>query len=238
MESVACAKYIGAGIAICLGGLGCGFGEGLIAGKASESMVRQPKASGEIVRTMLITQAITETACIFGLLVAIMLLFVVPSQGGLSVVAACIGAGICMGAGAIGSGIGPGIGGAAACESIARHPAQSVSILLTTLIGQAIAQTGAIFALVVSLLLTLMTPDSARIEITGAIIGASFSMGLGAIGVGVGSGHVIAMAVKGTARNAKAGSLLLRIMLLGQAVAHTMAICSMIIAFLLILIGK
>ena len=150
--------------------------------------------------------------------------------------AAYIEAGFCMGGGAIGSGIGPGIGGAAACESIARHPVQSVQILLATLIGQAISQTGAIFALVVSLLLMLMTPDSSRIEITGAIVGACFAMGLGAIGVGAGSGHVIAMAVKGTARNAKAGGLLLRIMLLGQAVAHTMAICSMIIAFLLILV--
>ncbi len=238
MESIAFAKFIGAGLSICLAGLGCGIGEGLIAGKASESIIRQPKASGEIVRTMLITQAVTETACIFGLLVAIMLLFVVPSQGGLSVVAAYIGAGICMGAGAIGSGFGPGIGGAAACESIARHPAQSVSILLTVLIGQAISQTGAIFALVVALLLALMTPDSSNIGIIGAIMGAGCSMGFGAIGVGAGSGHVTAMAVMGTARNAKAGGLLLRIMLLGQAVAHTMAICAMIIAFLLILIGK
>lgn len=227
---------MGAGIVICLSGIGCGIGEGFIAGKASESIVRQPKASGEIVRTMLITQAVTETACIFGLLVAVMLLFVVSSHGGLSLVAAYIGAGVCMGAGAIGSGLGPGMGGAAACESIARHPAQSVSILLTALIGQAISQTGAIFALVVSLLLMLMTPDTARIEMMGAIVGAGVSMGLGAIGVGTGSGYATSMAVNGTARNAKVSGLLLRIMLLGQAVAHTMAICSMIIAFLLILV--
>jgi F-type H+-transporting ATPase subunit c len=235
LEPTLYAKFIGAALAVGFGALGSGASEGYTAGKAANGIVRQPKVSGEILRTMLISQAVTETSGIFGLLVAILLLFVVPSEGGLPIVVTYISAGICMGLGGIGAGLGCGTAGGAACEAVARNPRATSSIILTTLIGQAISQTGCIFALVVSLLLLFIPPVGSGIGLIGALIGAGFAMGFGAIGAGTNSGYATARAVTGISRNPRTGSLVLRIMLLGQAVEHAGAIYSLIIAFLLIL---
>jgi ATP synthase F0 subunit c len=228
------AKYFGAALAVGFGSFGSGASEGYTAGKAAEAIARQPKVSSEILRTMLIGQAVTETSGIFGLLIAILLIFVVPSEGAPSVVMAYLAAGACMGIGGIGAGLGCGSAGGAACEATARHPKVSSSILLTTLIGQAISQTGAIFALVVSFLLLLLPPQSSNIAVIGAVLGAGLAMGFGAIGAGTNSGYATARAVVGVSRNSKVSGLLLRIMLLGQAVEHAGAIYSLIIAFLLL----
>lgn len=67
--------------------------------------------------------------------------------------AALLGAGICMGAGAIGPGIGEGIVGGRACEGIARQPELQGVLTRTMLIADAIAETTGIYSLVIALLL-------------------------------------------------------------------------------------
>lgn len=66
---------IGAGIAV-LCGLGAGLGIGLATGRATESIARQPAAAGEIRSTLIIGCALAEATAIYGLLVAIIILFV------------------------------------------------------------------------------------------------------------------------------------------------------------------
>lgn len=66
--------YLGAGIAV-FTGLGPALGEGFAAGKAVEALARQPEASGKIMSTMLAGQAVSETTGLYGLLVAILLIF-------------------------------------------------------------------------------------------------------------------------------------------------------------------
>lgn len=66
---------IGAGIAV-LTGLGSGIGQGYAAGQACDAVGKNPEAQNEI-RTMLILGAgIAETAGIYGLLIAFLLIFV------------------------------------------------------------------------------------------------------------------------------------------------------------------
>lgn len=230
-------KFAGAALAVGIAAFGSAYGEGFIAMKASEAIARQPKASSEIVRTMLITQAVAETAGIFGLLISIILIFVVSKEGGAAYAVSLVSAGLCMGIGAIGAGIGSGQAGGSACESIGRHPRLSSSILLTTLVGQAIVQTGCIFALVVSMLLALMPRESSSITVMGAVLGAGCAMGFGAIGAGISTGFTAKKAIWGMSRNASLGGVLTRTMLLGQAVAHAGAIYSLIIAFVLLFSG-
>ena len=227
-------KYLGAALAVGIAAFGSAYGEGYIALKASEAIARQPKASSEIVRTMLITQAVAETAGIFGLLVSIILLFVSKSEGGAAFAVSLIAAGICMGVGAIGAGVGSGQAGGAACESIGRFPRLSSSVLLTTLVGQAIVQTGCIFALVIAMLLSLMSRETGSIVVIGAVLGAGFAMGFGAIGAGISTGFTAKKAIWGMSRNSRIGGVLTRTMLLGQAVAHAGAIYSLIVAFILL----
>lgn len=228
------ARFVGAALAVGIAAFGSAFGEGYIAMKASESIARQPKASSEIVRTMLITQAVAETAGIFGLLISIILLFVAKGEGTVTDAVSFFSGGFCMGIGAIGAGIGAGMAGGSACESIGRHPRLSSSVLLTTLVGQAIVQTGCIFALVVSMLLTIISPETDNIVVMGAMLGAGAAMGFGAIGAGISTGFTAKRAVWGMSRDSSIGGVMTRTMLLGQAVAHAGAIYSLIVAFLLI----
>jgi len=67
--------------------------------------------------------------------------------------AAFIGAGICMGFGAIGPGIGEGFAAGKACEAIGRAPQEAGLLTRTMLIGQAVSESTGIYSLVVALLM-------------------------------------------------------------------------------------
>jgi F-type H+-transporting ATPase subunit c len=68
-------------------------------------------------------------------------------------VAALLGAGLCMGLGAIGPGIGEGIVGGKACEAIARQPQMQGVLTRTMLLADAISETTGIYSLIIALLL-------------------------------------------------------------------------------------
>jgi F-type H+-transporting ATPase subunit c len=66
---------------------------------------------------------------------------------------ALIGAGICMGFGAIGPGIGEGFAAGKACEAIGRTPEEAGLLTRTMLIGQAVSESTGIYSLVVALVI-------------------------------------------------------------------------------------
>lgn len=66
---------------------------------------------------------------------------------------ALIGAGICMGFGAIGPGMGEGYAAGKACEAIGRAPQDAGLLTRTMLIGQAVSESTGIYSLVVALLM-------------------------------------------------------------------------------------
>ena len=68
---------IGAGIAL-IAGVGPGIGQGYAAGKGAEAVGRNPGAKGDVMTTMLLGQAVAETTGLYGLVVAIILMFVDP----------------------------------------------------------------------------------------------------------------------------------------------------------------
>ncbi|MGY5139563.1 ATP synthase F0 subunit C [Mycoplasmopsis gallinarum] len=65
---------IGVGIAM-LGTFGSGLGQGIAAGKAAEAVGRNPEAASKIRTMMIIGQAVAESAAIYSLLIAFILLF-------------------------------------------------------------------------------------------------------------------------------------------------------------------
>lgn len=64
-----------------------------------------------------------------------------------------LGAGICMGFGAIGPGVGEGITAAFACQAIADNPEQQGTVVRTMFIGQAVAESTGIYSLVIAMIL-------------------------------------------------------------------------------------
>lgn len=71
---------IGAAVAV-IAGMGPGIGQGYAAGKGAEAVGRQPEARGAIMSTMLVGSAVSETSGIYGLVVAMILLFANPLIG-------------------------------------------------------------------------------------------------------------------------------------------------------------
>lgn len=74
METIiTAAALLGAGFAM-IAGIGPGIGQGYAAGKAVESVARQPEARGNIILTMLVGQAVAESTGIYSLVIALILL--------------------------------------------------------------------------------------------------------------------------------------------------------------------
>lgn len=245
VEIIQVAAFLGAGISVGIASISAGMGEGYAAGHAAGALMKQPKAGDDLLKSMLVSQAVTETGAIFSLVVALLLIFggLVDPAGGLFKASALLSAGIAIGLGTIGPGFGAGYVGGQACKSIGRMPKESTTITASMLIGQALAQTSSIFALVVSLLLLYSTPNQPADASVGVIImkasaylAAGLVIGLGTIGPGTGIGLVGGRANDMMGRFPKQRSLITRTMFLGAAVSESTAIYSLVIAFLLMFV--
>jgi ATP synthase F0 subunit c len=231
---VSVAAYTGGGLAMGLGAIGAAIGEGYTAAQANLAVSRDPKNSGEIFKNMLVGQAVAESASIFALVIAILLLFLDVPVPTLLKAAALFGAGISMGFGAIGSGIGSGYPGGKACAGIARQPAVASQLTTNMLIGSAVCQTPAIFSMVVALMLMFINFGNAPLFPTwAAYLGAGISMGLAAIGSGYGGGLAAGASCEGIARQPKTAANVTTIMLVGQAVSQTPSIFGLLVSFIL-----
>ena len=78
---VAAASVLAAAIAVGFAGIGPGIGQGNAAGQAVEGIARQPEAEGKIRGTLLLSLAFMESLTIYGLVVALSLLFANPFAG-------------------------------------------------------------------------------------------------------------------------------------------------------------
>ncbi len=229
-------KLAGAGVALGFGGIGAAIGMGNAAGMANHAIMRQPKVQREMLRTMLIGQAVGEGAAVFALVIGLFIIVVSPANldliGG-NYFAALLGAGLSIGFGTFGSGLGCGWPAGNACAGFARNPARSPKLTQSMIIGQAVAQSPSIFALVVSLILILTAKNGTDLPTMGIYISAGLAMGVSALGSGIGSGQTAGGAVDGIGRWPLAYGVTLRTMLIGQAVCETPAIFGMLVAFIM-----
>ena len=228
------AAYAGAGLAMGFGAIGAAVGEGYTAGIANKACGARPELSGSIIKNMLIGQAVAESAAIFALVVAMLLLFMKFHPSVLNATS-LVAAGLCMGLGAMGSGVGSGFPAAEACLGMARQPSSSNALTNTMILGAAISQSPAIFSLVVGLIM-MFVPFHGKAPNPNAmaLLGAGFSSGLAAIGSGLGQGLAAGGAVKTIARTPTCQGKATATMLIGQAVSETPAIFGLLISVLLI----
>lgn len=77
VDLIQAASFLGAGLAMGLGAIGPGLGEGMVGAKACEAIGKNPEEAGLLTRTMLVGQAVSESTGIYSLVVALLLLFVV-----------------------------------------------------------------------------------------------------------------------------------------------------------------
>ncbi|MFZ5968890.1 MAG: ATP synthase F0 subunit C [Bacillota bacterium] len=154
------ASAIGAGFAM-IAGIGPGVGQGYAAGKGAEAVSINPKAGKQATMVMLLGAAVAETSGILALVIALILLFgnpLVNSDGMVLILAAsAIGAGLSMIAG-VGPGIGQGYAAGKGTEATGRRPQYQSNIIRAMFLGQAVAQTTGIYALIISLVLMFANP--------------------------------------------------------------------------------
>lgn len=229
-------RYFGAGLALGLGGIGAAIGMGHAAARTQIGMMRQPAIQGSMLRTMLIGQAVGSSPSIFALVVGLFILFVgvtEPDAAAGNFFASLVGAGAAIGFGALGSGLGCGWPAGAACDGVARNPERSSHTTQIMIIGQAVAQSPSIFALVIALILILRQQTGTAIETMGIAIGAGLAIGVSALGSGIGSGYTAGGAVEGASHWPRAYGATFRTMLIGQAVCETPAIFGMLVSFIM-----
>ena len=65
---------VGAGLAM-IAGIGPGVGQGYAAGQGAAAVGRNPGAKGDIMSTMLLGQAVAETTGLYGLVIALLLMY-------------------------------------------------------------------------------------------------------------------------------------------------------------------
>ena len=70
--------FIGAGLAIGLGAVGAGIGNGVVTSKFVEGVARQPEAKGTLLVNMLISVGLIEAVPIIAAVIAIVLVFANP----------------------------------------------------------------------------------------------------------------------------------------------------------------
>jgi F-type H+-transporting ATPase subunit c len=161
------AAVLGAALSVGVSAIGSGIGSGMVGASAADAVSRQPEHSGRITMNMILAQAMSQNAGIFGLVIGLLLLYwdqpaAMAAAGGmgaeriaeqLPLMGRAIGAGISMGAGAIGPAMGIGFTGAKACEAIAARGEEAGLIQRTMFVGMGVAESTAIYSLVVAIVM-------------------------------------------------------------------------------------
>lgn len=75
-ELIRVVALFSAALVMGMGAVGAGLAEGYTAAKACEGVAKRPDQANLITRTMLIGQAVTESTCIYALIIALILIFV------------------------------------------------------------------------------------------------------------------------------------------------------------------
>jgi ATP synthase F0 subunit c len=230
-------RYLAVAFAMGFGAIGAAVGEGHTAGKTIEGAARQPKEFPGLFRTMLIGQAMAETAGIFALFIAIILIWVVDTTSFVGAIAN-LGGGLCVGVSGIATGIGMGYVSARACEGVARQPEVSDRMMLSMLLAQAMVTSAFMFAFLITVLLVFggYKDSGGFVDIVTAAkyLGAGLSIGFGACGPALGVGLAGGEACRGIAANQAHSGLLTRTMFVGMAVSQSTAIYALVVSLILL----
>jgi len=149
-------------------------------------------------------------------------------------VAAFLGAGYAMGMGALGPAFGLGYTAGRAQEGMSRQVAQHGALFRMMLVGQALAETSGVLALVVAFALLFARGGGEGIDKAAALLASGFSIGSAAVGVGIGNGLSAGTACASAARHPKYFPGIQQAMLVGTAVSQSTGVYAFVISLLLI----
>lgn len=146
-------RLIGAGLCIGVGSIGPAIGLALFSRTACYGIGINPKASNILLSFTFVSAPLIETPILFSLIISLILLFAPGSHVELIDGIALFSAGLCTGLGTIGAGIASGWIASAAGQQIAITPESRSLLSRTSMFGQGLVETCAIYAVLISFLL-------------------------------------------------------------------------------------
>lgn len=221
---------LAAGLAIVLGGVGSGLGQGIAGFGALQAMARQQASSDHIVRTMVLGLALIESGVILSLVITLMLLFGGLTQITLAIGLAELGMGLAIGIASAAISISSAFAVKAACQAIARQPFFMQKILTLMLLSQSIIGAPGIFAFIIALLIKVNILETLTVVDGIKLLAAGCTIGVGAIGPSIGQAIFSHSSCTAAGLNREAFAKLLTFSLLSQAVIQTPIIFCLIIA--------
>ncbi len=140
--------FIWAGLAVGLGGIGAGFWEAMIAASAMNAILRNPDLKGKLMTFMILFIALDETVAIYGLIVALQILWIDASS--MTNPHMLIAAGLAVGLPWIAVWIGEWRVAKTSVENMWKNPELSSTFMVLTILGMALVESAAIYWLVVA----------------------------------------------------------------------------------------
>jgi F0F1-type ATP synthase membrane subunit c/vacuolar-type H+-ATPase subunit K len=143
-------RLIGAGISIGIGSIGPTIGLGIFLAEACSNLGINRKSYGRMISFSLISEAMITASVIFSLIISLFILNH-PLDNSISSEMALLTAGLCMGLGTIGVGIGLGKTAAKACHYIGINPDIYNQLSRTSILAQALIEAQTIYVFIIAI---------------------------------------------------------------------------------------
>ncbi|MBD3231612.1 hypothetical protein GF322_03025 [Candidatus Dependentiae bacterium] len=141
--------------------------------------------------------------------------------------------GILIGLGSIGAGIGQGIAAFSSVGSMARQPAGNDPIFRSMVIGLAFIESGAIFALVITLLLLFTVLPQITFAIAIAELGISLAVGIAALSISIASSFAVRATAVSISRQPFFAQKIITLMLLAQSIIEAPVVFAFVVALII-----
>lgn len=226
--------YFAVGLAIALGAIGAGIGQGFAAFGSLRAVGIQLQGRDQIFRSMIIGLAFIESGIILTLVITLMLLFGQTTKINEGIAIAEIGIALMIGLSSTVISIASSFAVSASANSISRQPIFANKILTFMLVSQSLIEASIIFSFVISLLIVANFSLIVDFYIGFKYFCAALVMMLGSIGPGIGQGIFANSSCASIGMNRDAYPKLFPFSIINGAVIETPLIFSLLTSLLII----
>jgi len=236
IEATALLHYGSISLTLLFSGMGVAIGQGLIAVASLEAAFIQPRAQPQISKASLLSMALTETAGILGLTVAIILFFNTKLSPETELYTSIAQAGSIFAIGLSGLAISliSALPARQASLSIARQPFFTDKIMNMMLITMSIIQTPIIFGFIIIMIIHLQAGNINSLNEGLKLFASALCLGLGSIGPAIGQGIFAQQACWSVGVNRDSYKRVLSFSLLSQSIIETPIIFALLSAFIML----
>lgn len=226
--------YCAIGLAIALGSIGSGIGQGMGAFNTLRALTRQSEGNDQIFKSMIIGLAFIESGIILALVISLMLLFATSEPLTMGIAIAELGVALMIGIAATAISLASSYAVRSSAISIARQPIFAQKILTLMIVTQSMMEAPVIFAFIIGLIIKAQFKPSLDVLMGYKYFAAAMSLALGSIGPSLGQGIFANSSCAAVGLNRDAYSKILPFSIINGAVIETPLIFSLLISILII----